>query len=164
MNCHAAHRLLSAERDGTLATRERADLDSHLAECGDCRRARANIGAAIDGWRTSTAAIATPDVERAWHDIRREIRGAGSEKGHPAWGISRWAVPLAAAAAIAIGAVTVPRFLTNPDTTASTATVAKLEKARADFVEVPNNASSMVYVDDKSGWLVVWAVNDTDKL
>ncbi|MEO7415180.1 MAG: hypothetical protein ABIZ81_17695 [Opitutaceae bacterium] len=39
-----------------------------------------------------------------------------------------------------------------------------LAVARADFVETPQNTSSIVYGDDKSVWLVVWAVTDNDKL
>jgi hypothetical protein len=32
------------------------------------------------------------------------------------------------------------------------------QASRADSIEVPgSNASTMVYVDDKSGWLFVWA-------
>ena len=34
---------------------------------------------------------------------------------------------------------------------------ARLAEKRAEFVEVPGDASSVVYVDDQSGWLVVWA-------
>src|ERR1043166_3495944 len=113
MNCHAAHRRLPAERDGTLAPRERADLDSHLTECADCRRARTNITAAIDSWRTRTAAIVTPDVERAWHDIRREIRTSESAEPRTVRRISRWALPLAAAAALAVAAITAPHWWTK---------------------------------------------------
>jgi hypothetical protein len=35
---------------------------------------------------------------------------------------------------------------------------------RADFVEAPGrNASTMVIVDDKSGWLIVWASDASPK-
>jgi predicted anti-sigma-YlaC factor YlaD len=160
MNCHAAQRLLSAERDGALASHERADLEGHLAECGDCRQARSAITAAIDRWRTSTARVKVPDAERAWQDIHREIRLSSPEKKRETqWAVPRWTLPMTAAAALIVAAIAAPRWF-GGSISAPTQTVAKLETARADFVEVANNASSVVYVDDKSGWLVVWAVND----
>jgi hypothetical protein len=59
--------------------------------------------------------------------------------------------PLAAAAAAAVLFVSLPR--------PGSRTVAFSEPTvRADFVEAPGrNASTMVIVDDKSGWLIVWA-------
>ncbi|MEO7415176.1 MAG: zf-HC2 domain-containing protein [Opitutaceae bacterium] len=160
MNCRAAQRLLSAERDSPLGTPERADLEAHLAGCGECRRARVLVAAAVDRWRNSSAAIAVPDAERAWQDIRREIRTTAPGDARDRRTLPRWTLPLTAAAALVIAAIAAPRWF--GDSTPSMAT--HLAVARADFVETPQNTSSMVYVDDKSGWLVVWAVTDNDKL
>jgi hypothetical protein len=62
--------------------------------------------------------------------------------------LGRWALPLGAAAALAAVAVVGPSWTDDEGPQAV---------ARAEFVEVSGNASSVVYVDDKSGWLVVWA-------
>jgi anti-sigma factor RsiW len=158
MNCRAAQRLLSAERDGPLGNSERANLEAHLAGCRECRQARSVIAAVVDRWRSSSAAITVPDAERAWQDIRREIRTSAPADARGSRAALRWALPLAAAATLGLAVTMAPRWLEN------SSEVINLEVARADFVETAQNTSSVVYVDDKSGWLVVWSVNDNDAL
>lgn len=155
MNCHSALRLISSERDGALTSTERAALESHLASCSDCREARRSLADVMEVWRTHAAATPPPDVERAWQDIRREIRASRAPAPSGSRKILRWSVPLGAAAALAAAIAVAPHFASNPH-----AEVAQLERAHAEYVDVPGDASSMVYVDDQSGWLVVWAVNN----
>ncbi len=157
MNCRSAQRLLSAERDGAPASGARADLEGHLAACGECRQFRATIAEAADAWRASMAQIRVPDAERAWQEVRREIRAGDSRPARSApWG-ARWLLPLGAAAALAAVAVmVVPLWRQGP---AATPEVHPRQVARNDVVEVPDGGSSVVYVDAKSGWLVVWAVD-----
>jgi predicted anti-sigma-YlaC factor YlaD len=155
MNCDAAQRLLSAERDGALAPRERAVLDEHLAQCAGCRQARAAVGGAIEHWKASVANVPMPDTERAWQDVRRAQRQSRPDATHAQRWL-RWTLPMGAAAALAIAV-----FVSRAPTPASPQRVTQLAAASAEYVEVPKNSSSMVYVDDKSGWLVVWAVNDS---
>lgn len=99
--------------------------------------------------RGGATRVKVPDEERAWQDIHREIRAgrAGGARAGLKWG--RWALPFGAAATLALVAVLLPNG-SDPDG-------AQAAGARAEFVEVSGDASSMVYVDDKSGWLVVWA-------
>lgn len=146
MNCRDVQRLLSAERDGALTAPGRADLAGHMAECADCRQFQALLIETGESLRRAEARVQVPDEERAWQDIRREIRVIRPAKAGAWWRPLRWAVPLGAAAAAAIVA-----WLPGDDE------FAVQSVARAEFVEVPNDASSVVYVDDKSGWLVVWA-------
>lgn len=148
MNCHSAQRQLAAERDGALATGERAGLVAHVAGCAECRRFQAGMAEAAAGAKAAAARAAVPDEERAWQDIRRELRAAGPTTTRAWWNLGRWALPLGAAAALAAVAVIGPSWTDDegPPTV-----------ARAEFVEVSGDASSVVYVDDKSGWLVVWA-------
>ena len=160
MNCRTAQRLLSAERDGALASHERADLEGHVAACAECRQARSVAAAAVDHWRTAQARVALPDAERAWQDIHREIRRSTPANAAGSRWLPRWTIPIAAAAALVFAATQAPRWLHDADPS----TNARPQIARADFVETAADASSMVYVDDKSGWLVVWAVSDNDKL
>lgn len=156
MNCRSAQRLLSAERDGAPATSERAALGSHLAECAECRRFKAMVTEAADTWRASTAQVPVPDVELAWQAVRREIRSSGPAEGRSAPWLSRWALPIGAAAVLAAVAVVVgPRLQQGTAATGATPTVAM---AKSD--ETPGGGSSVVYVDDKSGWVVVWAVDE----
>ncbi|HEY1110492.1 MAG TPA: hypothetical protein VGE76_17715 [Opitutaceae bacterium] len=100
-----------------------------------------------------------PDSEREWHAVRRKIRG-GAEVGTT--GIIAparrrflpWlAVPLGAAAAIA----TALYVASDPSQTPPSVSHGPGAIARADYVEAPGAAQTMVYVDEKSGWLVVYA-------
>jgi len=157
MNCRSAQRLLSAERDGALATSERTDLEAHLVACGSCRQFRAIIGDAAGAWRASTTQVRVPDAEQTWQAIRREIREGDSRVARPAPNPFRWLLPVGAGAALAAVIVMVaPQWRQG---SALTPQAHEREVARVDFVEVPDGGSSMVYVDDKSGWLVVWAVD-----
>jgi len=162
MNCRNAQRLLSAERDGALADSKRIDLEAHVGACAECRQARFALAEAVEHWRGTTGRVLSPDPERAWQDIRREIRrnespsAAQKEKTR----LLRWGVPTGAVAALIFAAALGAHWLGTSIPEAST----HLNVARADFVETASGTSSMVYVDDKSGWLVVWAVNDSDPL
>ena len=146
MNCRAAQRLLSSERDGAPATPGCADLAAHVAGCAECRQFQAVLAEAGEKLRDAAARVTVPDEERAWQDIHREIRAARPARASR-WQPVRWVLPLGAAAALAAILAWVP---SEDDLTPQTV-------ARAEFVEVPNDSSSVVYVDDKSGWLVVWA-------
>lgn len=148
MNCHSAQRLLSAERDGALPPGERAGLAAHVAGCAECRRFEAALRGVGEEMHAAAGRVTVPDEERAWHDIRRELRATSPAASRAWWNLGRWALPLGAAAALAAVAVIGPSW-TDED--------GPQLVARAEFVEVAGDASSMVYVDDKSGWLVVWA-------
>ena len=148
MNCPSAQRLLSAERDGALASPERASLAAHVAGCAECRQFQVRLAEVSAGLKMAAARVAVPDEERAWPEIHREIRASRPTAVRAWWHLGRWVLPLGAAAALAAVALLGPSW-TDED---GPQTV-----ARAEFVEVAGNASSVVYVDDKSGWLVVWA-------
>ena len=161
MNCHEAQNHLFAARDSALDSNQRASLDGHVAHCANCRRMRDDLVAAFSVWRKETAEAPVPDVEREWHAVRRRIRG-GADAGttttlaRPRRNFLPWlAVPIGAAAALALALYVGSENGATPPTTAPGAP--RTHIARADSVEVPGNASTMVYVDDKSGWLIVWA-------
>jgi predicted anti-sigma-YlaC factor YlaD len=157
MNCRAAQRLISAERDAVLAASERSNLEAHLAACGDCRQFRAIISEAAEAWRASTMQLRVPDAERSWQAIRREIRAGEAGAGRPAPRSFRWMLPLGAGAALAaVVLILAPQWRQRLK---SASELRERQVARVDFVEVPDGGSSMVYIDDKSGWLVVWAVD-----
>lgn len=168
MNCREAQPQIFAERDGALDPVQRAALDGHLAHCDACRRVRDEFSAVFTAWRVDAIRVAVPDAEREWHAVRRRIRG-GAETGaarpaRPRRNLFTWiAVPLGAAAAVAVAL-----FVTQPAPTTPVAVQHAVQHttphvARADSVEAPgNNASTTVFVDDKSGWLIVWA-SDTKR-
>jgi hypothetical protein len=156
MNCHEAQQQIFAERDGVQDQKLHAGLVAHVAHCADCHRIQNDLTSALALWRAQVEAVAVPDAEREWHAVRRRIRGgeaaampAGSRRNLFAW----LAVPLTAAAAVAVAL-----FVPQQSPGSRGAAVPHTDVARANSVTVPGkNASTTVYVDEKSGWLIVWA-------
>ena len=158
MNCHTAQRLIATEPDSTPSAEESRLLAAHLSGCEACRNEQTIVARALAGWQASTASAAMPTVERAWQDIQRELRKSSGQPASRGFLRRSWMIPVSAAAALA-ALIVVARPLGKPSSPGNP--LAQNSAARADFVEVPNDASSLVYVDDQSGWLVVWAVNDS---
>ena len=162
MNCREAQQQIFAERDGATSPEERAALDRHLAHCDACQKVSADLAAALVYWQTGAANTGVPDAEREWQAVRRRIRGgptAPSPRVRPS--LLGWvAVPLAAAAALVFA------VFRDPAPTAGTLDAAPVvpQVARVDSVEAPgSDASTMVYVDDKSGWVIVLASDAAPK-
>lgn len=148
MNCREAESRLYADQpaDPTAGPDAAAPAFSeHLATCSRCRETHGRLREALDAWRTETAVVAVPDAEREWHAVRRRIRHDGAT-ARPARRYLPWlSLPLGLGAAAALAFLALPR-------------PAPPAVARVEFVEVPGGrASTMVVVDEQSGWLIVQA-------
>jgi anti-sigma factor RsiW len=174
MNCRDSENLILAERDGVLTNEQRAGLSAHLGACPACQQLQLTLNAALDRYQADAASVQVPDADEAWRELRAEIQGgAKSKRKRPLAPIVWLATPLAAAAAIALAFIaTRPAPVGAPETVPVVATAARSTPpppiydpsiiAGADFVEAGDpNASTMVYVDKESGWLVVWATDAT---
>ena len=157
MNCRDNEILLLAERDGGLTSEQLAALERHVAACPACRQLRARLAEALSAFQADATSVAVPDAGEAWRDLRAQLRGetAKPAKKRPLAPIIWFSTPLAAAAALTFAYLGLRPQATEPVAPA-------VETARADFVEAGDaSASTMVYVDKDSGWLVVWA-SDSD--
>lgn len=158
MNCHEAQNALFADRDDPLAPSQQAALEAHLATCGECQRVRNGLELALSNWRHQNANVAIPDAQCEWHTVRRRIRGgvdaSGKVSSRQRRGLFTWiSIPVsAAAAALAVALYVGPFSLRSPDSAPSTTQTARVNPTTPEPV-----ASNMVFVDDKSGWLVVWS-------
>lgn len=158
MNCRHCQSLLLREADHIGTAEERAGLEVHLAGCPDCRSLQADLRHLAGEVRAELQAVPVPDVAAEWRQLLRAMQPAGSRvPAHPPRTAWWWiAPPLAAAAALAL------LFLVQtapPGPGADQpANGTDMVTARAEFVD-PGNASAttMVFVDKPSGWLVVWA-------
>lgn len=160
MNCPEAQRHIFVDRELAQDPIQRAQLEQHIAHCAECERIRDDLSAALMAWRSDTANAPVPNAEHEWHAVRRRIRGANvgaatspaqTRRHFLAW----LTVPAGAAAALAIAF-----YVGSSESTPSAppaASIPAAQVARADSVEVPGNTSATVFVDDKSGWLIVWA-------
>lgn len=146
MNCRDIEPLLLAERDGVLTVNQHAALDRHVSTCPACRTSRALYGEVATFIKTDAANVTIPDVDEEWRSIQAQLR---SEAVQPAekrrlapviW----FGAPLAAAAALAIAF-----FVSRPTPPAVTPESAA--------------AATIAYVDQESGWLVVWAAEGDAK-
>ncbi|GAB5559418.1 MAG: hypothetical protein SynsKO_10650 [Synoicihabitans sp.] len=173
MNCRDAENQIIASRDTPLGAADAAVLEQHLAECHHCRSLSAQLKEAAKTWQERDASVAVPNALNEWHAVRRRIRNPASRTvgGElPSWNrLLRWALPIAAAFAIMIN------FLPESPPSSSRVPIASdaavvahhdwsefddhfTHVAHAEYVETDNeDISPFVYVDEESGWLIVWA-------
>ncbi len=176
MNCRDSESLILAERDGVLTKEQDAALSGHVAACPSCQHLRADLASALAAFKSGVAAVPAPDADDAWRDLQARLHAtARPARKRPLAPVIWFAGPLAAAAAIALMflpsrapiPLAPPPPPPPPPVAAAPAHDANAEAimaevARAEYVEAGDaNASTMVYVDKESGWLVVWAT-DTD--
>ncbi|MBT5901853.1 MAG: hypothetical protein HOH58_07065 [Opitutaceae bacterium] len=171
MNCRDAETKILASRDAPLGAADEAILAQHLQECPQCQVLTAQLTAAVDSWRARHAQVEVPDPTTEWHAVRRRIRSGEAKTvggGLPSWSrLLRVALPMTAAFAIAINFWPAP---TSPDSPLDGPLLAHREsgwdemhehftyEAHAEFVETEDQeVSPFVYVDEESGWLIVWA-------
>jgi len=152
MNCPEAENLLQAERDDALTVEQRASLDRHLTGCAACRELQSSLLLAGEAVRAEAAAVPVPDVDVEWRRLRSRLHGAEvPEQPRRRLAPVIWlGAPLAAAAALALAFI-----FQSPRPNAAHGAVAL---ASVDYVEAGRaDASTMVYQDQQSGWVVVWA-------
>ncbi len=152
--CNEIERLLLSEPDGALTATELAELEAHVSGCEACRRQRNLLSTLLSSLKKSQEAVPNPSSREEWMTLRNRIRGErGAERKTNGWSSPwlRWGIPalsLGAAAAVAF-----ILYLRAPSPTPfSRATI-----ARAEYVQSENAESTLVYVDQESGWLIVWA-------
>lgn len=156
MNCRQAEKALSRHLDGELPEPQVDALERHLSDCAACRETAAEWRGYGEAIRTGAPAK-TPDPTAAWHDIRRTLRNRGDSEPvatpRPWWTRPLpWAGAAASLALLAVGYLTLgPIDPRAPNGTA------------VEYVETGlPDASTLVYVDDESGWTIVWVLESTD--
>ena len=158
MNCRDNEPLLLAERDGVLTPDQHAALERHVADCPACQQLRIRLASAMIAFRDDAIKVATPDIEEEWQKVRAQLSNNAKKpaKPRPLAPVIWFGTTLAAAAALAFA------YLGHQSQTPTAAepTSSAIEIAQADYVEGGDaSASTMVYVDKESGWLVVWATD-----
>jgi len=163
MNCRAIEPLLLAERDGVLTNDQQASLERHVAECVSCQQLRARLNAALDAFKSDTARVVVPDAKAEWLLLRAQLQGTAKRTKAPRRVAPViWFGTTLAAAAAAFAIVFYSGNRPQPAMALVPATAPII--AQAEYVEAGDKAAStVVYVDKDSGWLVVWAADGAPK-
>lgn len=156
MNCRDIEPLILAERDGVLTSEQHTALAGHVAACPACRRFRDSLTEATLFLKTEAANVPVPDADQAWHELHAQLHGepVRPARKRPLAPVIWFGSTLAAAAALTFA------FLNRQPQSMPTVILDNDVVAEAEFVEAGDlNASTLVYVDKESGWLVVWAAD-----
>ncbi len=142
MNCRAARRLLSVERDQPLTADSLDALERHVAACAACHQERVWLAEASAAWRDTTSEMPAPAAATQWRRLSARLPDSATTAPalRAAWWLPAGLLPLAAAALWFL------IFGMHPPA-----------PARAEFLETAANAAPLVYLDQESGWLIVWA-------
>ena len=99
--------------------------------------------------RQHVATTPVPEAAAAWQRLRPRLSPSRPvSRRRAAWW---WGGPILATAAAAW------LLLLRPALSPPAPATALGDVARADYVQVADDATALVYVDDESGWLIVWA-------
>jgi anti-sigma factor RsiW len=147
--CRQIHRLLLAEPDGTLGSDEQAHLAAHLAVCPACRRQKAVLSQTPALFREADASVTVPDPAAEWRDVRARLHSHAPAERSLSRRMMPWGLTLAAGAAACLAFVV---WRGPSPVSAGPSTL-----ARAEYVQAEGSDSTLVYVDEESGWLIVWA-------
>jgi hypothetical protein len=153
MDCRLARQQLAASPDTPSADAPATALAQHLAGCSVCRQVATHLETLLHDWRAETAAAPAPSWAAHWGAVRAQISGAprANSSRRPAWLFPVGAaLPIGAMAAWALLAWRTP----------IAAPAAGPQVAAADFIETADGSTPLVYVDQESGWLIVWAAGE----
>jgi hypothetical protein len=161
VNCRQAQHHICLESDGALTVDQRAALSTHLDGCDSCRRLQRALVDGLSAWQTAAQDVRVPNADFEWQKVRREIRGPARPTTPWRW---TWVALPAAAAAVIAGVYFVPaptghdRMSASPAMAAASPAIATPSPAIAPTVPaatISEAASTVVYVDDRSGWTFV---------
>lgn len=154
MNCPDIEPLFHAERDGLLTATQQAEVARHVATCPLCQQRQTQLNAALAAFQADAASVAMPSADEAWRELQTNWNQTVGRpvKKRPLAPVIWFGTSLAAAAALALVFWGPHRPATGSPVTGSSLV------AQADYVEAGTpHATTMVFSDQESGWLVVWA-------
>jgi len=181
VNCRQAQDELLAARDTSHGAAGSGALTAHVQGCSDCQAIQQQRIAATAAWQETEANVTIPDAQQEWHAVQRRLRQDESTDRATAW----WRRTLPYTAPLAAAAVALVIW-TGRETPSSnvivapepTSEIAQIDDdpwaefadhfayaANVEYVETDNeDATPFVYVDDESGWLIVWASEPSDEV
>jgi anti-sigma factor (TIGR02949 family) len=108
MDCSEIERSIDPYLDGEFDSRERADLDAHLAACPACRAHVEKQARLRDALRARLReAMSAPEVSQAPTELRLRISASLARQRRPLWRRALAPLPISAMAACAAGILAV---------------------------------------------------------
>ncbi len=155
MNCREAENLISAKIDGELDQDSMAPLDRHLEECSPCRMT-------LEQWSGLRKQLADrdaeelpmPEIDSEWQIVQSRLDTR--EQPRPRAVFLSFPLPwISAVAALIMVGIGLTFVRPNPlDREIVQHMAENVEYVETDIV----GATPVVFVDDESGWTVVWVV------
>ena len=144
-----------------LSKEQRAALSDHVAACPACLQLRTSLNSALDSLRADVADVPVPVASDSWRELQVKLHQPTRKR--PLAPVIWFSAPLAAAAALAFAFLPREPRSQTPNPILPPPLHDPSVIAGAEFVEAGDpNASTLVYVDKESGWLVVWATDVSD--
>ena len=160
MNCQEAELLISQSLDGELdSPASQSLLQEHLESCPACRN-RAQTWRNFGQFMRQDEISAPPPAEAAWREIRREIQSGESPRAEEIPGKTATASPWfwrAPAAMAALLALSLGLYFVLPSSKENATAYADATVVEFMETEIPG-AGTLVYVDEDSGWTILWVV------
>jgi predicted anti-sigma-YlaC factor YlaD len=156
MNCKQAQEWISRGMDGELSTTDRERLEQHLIQCPGCRQIQDHWMSASQLFK-QTSQVKIPDAEETWQEIRSQLdqpEKTPRDNLLPFPSIIRWASAIAAVIAVSFGI----RFVLQKPSLETHAFQNEVEFVESDIPD----SSTAIYVDDESGWTIVWVFESQD--
>ncbi|MGF1453690.1 MAG: hypothetical protein ACFB21_16655 [Opitutales bacterium] len=161
------HQLLARLHDGE-ATREDAKAARALLETQEGRREMAELDRLGEHLRELGASTEDTDGEKAWRSVRSELsdssRPTQAQAHQKGWFAATGLAGGAVAAAIALTAVFNGPASDEPS--AATFAAEKTTAASPSVVEFAGSdlelEGSVIFVDEPSGWQIVWVIEADD--
>jgi len=161
MNCRDVQHTIFADPDGPAPADQREAFDLHLAACPACRRLHRDLGEFFGTWRDVHANARIPDPALEWRRLELTLARPAPVKTR------RSAAWVGFPAALAAAAIAWGVYLRNPSTSAQPVVAHAVAVAPAHTANVvvglpargaaaDTTSSTVVFVDDKSGWTFVW--------
>lgn len=155
MNCRTIQEQLMRATDRETASIQPSAIDAHVRTCASCQQFVASLETASAAIQADADAATVPTADAMWASVRSRLNETGKAEKQPrkVAPIIWIAAPLAAAAALAFAI-----FPGKPLAPQQVAAASVPQSSQVNYVETTDpNATTMVYVDKQSGWLVVWA-------
>lgn len=141
--------------DREMTAQQSSAIQAHVSTCAHCQQFAASLETLSGAIHADANAATVPSADAMWASVQSRINETSkpARKSRKVAPIIWITAPLAAAAALVFAFLPI-----KPTASKQVAVAPSPQSSQVNYVETPDpDATTMVYVDKESGWLVVWA-------